>query len=57
MCLSVLASLFRLLIVHVVHALLTGLARLIADAKGRLLCLLLSGGEAHDCPPLGSGTV
>jgi transposase len=23
----------------------------IADAKGRLLCLLLSGGEAHDCPP------
>ena len=23
----------------------------IADAKGRLLSLLLSGGEAHDCPP------
>jgi transposase len=22
----------------------------IADAKGRLLCLFLSGGEAHDCP-------
>jgi transposase len=23
----------------------------IADAKGRLLSILLSGGEAHDCPP------
>jgi len=23
----------------------------IADAKGRLLALLLTGGEAHDCPP------
>jgi transposase len=23
----------------------------IADAKGRLLAILLSGGEAHDCPP------
>src|SRR5947208_3299695 len=23
----------------------------LADAKGRLLSLLLSGGEAHDCPP------
>jgi len=23
----------------------------IADAKGRLLSLLLTGGEAHDCPP------
>jgi len=23
----------------------------IADAKGRLLCILLTGGEAHDCPP------
>lgn len=23
----------------------------VADAKGRLLSLLLSGGEAHDCPP------
>jgi transposase len=23
----------------------------IADAKGRLLSVLLSGGEAHDCPP------
>jgi transposase len=25
----------------------------IADAKGRLLSILLSGGEAHDCPPAG----
>ena len=24
----------------------------IADAKGRLLSLLLTGGEAHDCPPV-----
>ena len=24
----------------------------IADAKGRLLSILLSGGEAHDCPPV-----
>src|SRR5512143_28416 len=23
----------------------------LADAKGRLLAILLSGGEAHDCPP------
>ncbi len=23
----------------------------IADAKGRLLCILLTGGQAHDCPP------
>src|SRR2546423_10847476 len=23
----------------------------VADAKGRLLAILLSGGEAHDCPP------
>ena len=23
----------------------------VADAKGRLLSILLSGGEAHDCPP------
>jgi len=25
----------------------------IADAKGRLLSVLLSGGEVHDCPPAG----
>ena len=23
----------------------------VADAKGRLLSILLTGGEAHDCPP------
>ena len=29
----------------------------IADAKGRLLSILLSGGEAHDCPPPSASSV